>query len=93
MRIMEIKKCSKCGKELPVSLFGKNASQKDGLQIWCKSCVSNYSRNKTKAGSDDKLKKIYTNPDLAKFSPRQLIDELKARGYSGELKYIQTIKL
>lgn len=57
------------------------------------SCVSNYSRNKTKAESDDKLRKIYTNPDLAKFSPRQLIDELKARGYSGELKYIQTIKL
>ena len=90
---MEVKKCGKCGNELPVSSFGKNASQKDGLQLWCKSCVSEYSRNQTKNSSADKLKKIYTNPDLAKFSPRQLIDELKARGYSGELKFTQTIKL
>lgn len=78
---------------MPVSLFGKSASRKDGLQTWCKSCINEYARSKTKASSGDKLKKIYTNPDLAKFSPRQLIDELKARGYSGELKYIQTIKL
>lgn len=39
------------------------------------------------------LKKIYSNPELAKFSPRELIAELKARGYTGELKYTQTISL
>ena len=39
------------------------------------------------------LKKIYSNPGLAKFSPRELIAELKARGYTGELKYTQTISL
>ena len=33
------------------------------------------------------------NPELAAFTPRQLIEELKARGYTGELKYTQTIKL
>ncbi len=27
------------------------------------------------------MKKIYSNPELAKFSPRELIAELKARGY------------
>ena len=27
------------------------------------------------------------------FSPRELIAELKARGYTGELKYTQTISL
>lgn len=31
--------------------------------------------------------------DLAAFTPRQLIDELRKRGYTGELKYVQTIKL
>ena len=31
--------------------------------------------------------------ELAKFSPRELIAELKARGYTGELKYTQTISL
>ena len=30
------------------------------------------------------LKKIYSNPELAKFSPRELIAELKARGYTGD---------
>lgn len=37
--------------------------------------------------------KNYTNPDLAQFTPRQLIAELKARGYTGELKYVQVINL
>jgi hypothetical protein len=30
---------------------------------------------------------------LAKFTPRQLMEELKARGYSGELHITQKIKL
>ena len=34
-----------------------------------------------------------TNPALASFTPRQLMEELKARGYTGELKYTQVIKL
>lgn len=46
---------------------------------------------KTPGGGD--LKKIYSNPELARFSPRELIAELKARGYTGELKYTQTISL
>ena len=39
------------------------------------------------------LKKIYSNSELARFSPRELIAELKARGYTGELKFTQTISL
>ena len=39
------------------------------------------------------IKKKYFNPVLAKFSPRELIAELKARGYTGELKFTQTISL
>ena len=80
----KLKKCSKCGRELPVSEFWKNASTEDGLQTYCKECGNVYARN---------LKKIYSNPELAKFSPRELIAELKARGYTGELKYTQTISL
>lgn len=39
------------------------------------------------------LAKVYTNPYLAKFKPRELIAELKARGYSGELTFVQRIAL
>ena len=34
----KLKKCSKCGRELPVSEFWKNASTEDGLQTYCKAC-------------------------------------------------------
>lgn len=40
-----------------------------------------------------KLTKVFTNPDLAKFKPRELIEELKARGYKGTLTYEQVIRL
>lgn len=30
---------------------------------------------------------------LAEFTPRQLIEELRARGYKGELQYVNIIKL
>lgn len=35
----KLKKCSKCGRELPVSEFWKNASTEDGLQTIVKSAV------------------------------------------------------
>lgn len=40
-----------------------------------------------------KMHPVYSNPELAKFTPRQLMNELKARGYSGELHITQKIKL
>ena len=39
------------------------------------------------------MNKVFSNPELARFTPRQLIDDLKARGYSGQLKYTHTINL
>lgn len=32
------KKCSKCGRELPLSEFSKHAGHADGLQYVCKEC-------------------------------------------------------
>ena len=40
----KLKKCSKCGRELPVSEFWKNASTEDGLQTYCKECGNVYAR-------------------------------------------------
>ena len=79
------KKCRKCGRELPLNEFYLKRAAPDGLQPWCKKCKkervrTNYTNN-------------HCNPDLAQFTPRQLIEELKNRGYTGELQYVQKIKL
>lgn len=87
------KKCSKCGRELPASEFWKNASTEDGLQTYCKECGNVYATKTVRKLRGGGLKKIYSNPELARFSPRELIAELKARGYTGELKFTQTISL
>ena len=85
-----MKECSRCHKVLEDSCFYKNTRNKDGLQTMCKDCQKEY--NKIRKGGGMKSKS-YTNPDLAQFTPRQLIAELKARGYTGELKYVQVINL
>lgn len=86
-----MKECSKCHRVLPESEFYKDRSRKDGLNHRCKSCIKNYNKNvrtfKNKEKMGDK------NPALAEFTPRQLINELRKRGYTGELKYTQIIKL
>lgn len=48
---------------------------------------------KTNADGGGKLTKVFANPGLAKFKPRELIEELKARGYKGTLTYEQVITL
>jgi hypothetical protein len=35
---MEQKFCKKCRKKLPISLFGKNKSSKDGFSFYCLKC-------------------------------------------------------
>ena len=39
---IQTKYCSKCKKTLPLSEFHKTRRNKDGLQIWCKSCQKAY---------------------------------------------------
>lgn len=33
-----MKKCCKCQEKLPASSFGRNATRKDGLQSYCRTC-------------------------------------------------------
>ena len=39
---METKECKKCGRKLPVEMFVKNKTRKDGLSNWCRECNSVY---------------------------------------------------
>lgn len=99
---METKVCRKCGKELPTSEFFTSKKAKDGLHSYCKSCCMEAAKESQRRKREKKKKeemaefekkyKIYTNRELAKFTPRELMLELKARGYTGDLLY-QEVKV
>lgn len=38
--------CSRCRKELPLNMFGKNKNMNDGMQAYCKECAKEYFKNK-----------------------------------------------
>lgn len=105
MEEIKTKVCRKCGQELPISEFTRKATAKDGLQCYCKKCNSKVTteyarkrreRKKAEAKENERIEfekkyKIYTDKELAKFTPRQLILELKARGYIGTLLFEEVI--
>lgn len=76
---IETRICKCCGKEKPLSEFDKQAR---GYRRVCKECVS---RNKN-AERSEKFKA---------FESRELIEELRIRGYKGQLRkeVIKTITL
>lgn len=106
MEEIKTKVCSKCGRELPLSEFYKKSDSKDGLQSYCKECgkksakehiQKSRERKKARKIEEERIAfeskyKIYTCKELAPFSPRELMLELKARGYTGDLLY-QEIKV
>jgi hypothetical protein len=98
---METKVCTKCGRELPIENFYTNKSLKGGHDNCCKECKNTYSKEWARRRAEKKRLekienervefenkyKVYTNRELAKFTPRELMLELKARGYEGELLF------
>lgn len=90
---IKTKVCSKCHRELPLEVFNEDGRSRDGHFHMCKECKSIYSKESRKKKQGNSLHKVFGNPDLAKFTPRQLIEELRIRGYSGELKFTQIVKI
>lgn len=80
------KVCPKCGRELPTSEFNRCSAAKDGLQHSCRECQH-------KAQKKSSVREIQKDNPLSAYTPRQLMAELKRRGYDGELFYVQKIKL
>ena len=81
--LVKTKRCYKCNRILPITEFHKSSRNKDGLQYECKECRREFDKERRKRSKEkSELKKVYTNPDLACFNPRQLMEELKRRGFT-----------
>jgi hypothetical protein len=97
---METKECKVCHTIKPINEFHKHPQYADGHDSTCSACRNEQrkkrrqnQKNERPVNLHPKIHPVYSNPELAKFTPRQLIEELKSRGYSGELLYVQKIKL
>ena len=87
---METKKCKACGKELPLSEFGKNKSIKDGHDNKCKSCRKKLRENPSGGVTQQGVKATLKMSD---FKDNMLFAELRRRGYTGELRYSKVINV
>lgn len=108
------KKCTHCGKELPVSMFHKSSSSSDGYQAWCKPCINEDARKRHARKRAEKFAaqqaanqlppsvstfvtvdgKTYNKVEpkaktLEEYTPRELLAELKRRGYIWSDMYVK----
>lgn len=85
------KTCKECGKLLTLDHFRLTPLSADGHANICKECAKQKRRQKkdefipTPSGGG--------NAELAKFTPRELIEELRSRGYSGKLTITREIQV
>lgn len=83
--------CCKCRRELPVSEFYKAKNSKDGYQGVCKECAREYHRKKAKverpASTDG------GGGGLEKYTPRELLEELRRRGYKWSSLWLEKVKV
>ena len=66
--LFSMKRCSKCRSDQPEAYFGKDASRRDGLQVWCKECQRAYREaNKARIAERSREWKL-ANPEKVKAS-------------------------
>lgn len=78
---METKVCECCGRELPLDQFIKRTF---GLARICKKCNGERIREARERKKNAKQMRLH------EFTPRELMEELASRGYTGKLTYTET---
>lgn len=86
--------CKECGRLLPIEVFKLNPKVKshDGRVCTCNECT-NAKRKRTHDKKVEAEQEAKLRKELSEFQPRELIAELRRRGYRGELTFQQSIKL
>lgn len=98
--------CSTCHKKLPLSEFYKNRSRPGGHEYVCKSCKSAWhkaynaelkAKNAQAAPRPDVLSFVVETPtptlNLADMTDKELFEEIRRRGYTGDLRYSKVITI
>lgn len=84
--------CKCCGRELPVGNFTRGGF---GLRNTCKECMAKNAAASRKKKKSDELEDLRRQLQeartlrLSDFQPRELMIELKRRGYEGTLTYTE----
>lgn len=86
MEATKLVRCTKCGNEYPLSQFPIDNRAKSGHRTICRDCF-----NARQAELYAQKKQSNSDNPLAKFKSRELILELRNRGYSGELILTQKV--
>ncbi len=91
MKIMETKKCKVCGEDKPLDEFYKNRL---GYTDVCKCCVTKKRKcSREKKDETNQLRRQLEDKRtiaISDFTPRELMQELKRRGYEGKITYTET---
>lgn len=88
-----LKQCRCCGRELPIYNFKKG---RWGVVSVCNECDKQHRAEKRQERINKAKQKVEDvraenrRLCLADFSPRELMTELKRRGYEGKLTYVET---
>jgi len=82
--VYKTRKCSKCGRVLPESQYYRKG---DTLQSWCIDCCKEHGRLRN--GTTGEYR---TNPTITEATDQELYNELKRRGFEGELIRKQVLK-
>lgn len=64
------KRCTKCGEAKVVGEFGVKRKSPDGLQEWCRSCMSAYHRERRQSDPAWRAKKIEAVREYRRRHPR-----------------------
>lgn len=63
--------CSKCRQDLPLDHFGKNRSEADGLQRWCRACRKAHADAPERKAKKVEYDRYYRADDLAAWQAQQ----------------------
>lgn len=88
---METKKCPKCGNELPLTEF-YHSKITGKPYTYCKKCSKDIKKEE-KEKRKQKEKEDLISRKLDSITSRELIIELRKRGYRGELVFQQKVKI